>query len=114
MTACAAGCGLSAMPGDIYCGPCASARDRYTWNSEDDPEVERRLAFAFRPHDPSAFRLAELAAEIPAGPWTHRRAEDGALILWAGDEPLATIYGGIDLAKYLEACAPARLLGDAS
>lgn len=60
---------------------------------------------------PEHERLAELAAEVPAGPWTHRRAEDGTLILWADDEPLAAIYGGVDLAKYLEACAPARLLG---
>jgi hypothetical protein len=79
---------------------------------DDDPdEVEQRLQFAFRRDDPCAFRLAELAAEIPAGPWHHQRAYDGALILYADDEPLATIYGGVDLAKYLEACAPARLLG---
>jgi hypothetical protein len=84
------------------------------FDGDDDDaadDLARRLAWAFRPNDPSAFRLAELAAQIPAGPWTHGRGADGALILWAGDEPLAAIYGGVDLAKYLEACAPARLLG---
>jgi hypothetical protein len=79
---------------------------------DDDPDaVAQRLAFAFRRQDPSAFRLIELADAIPPGPWYHQRGDDGVLVLWAGDEPLAALYGGVDLAKYLEACAPARLLG---
>jgi hypothetical protein len=58
-------------------------------------------------------RLLDLAVEIPAGPWEYRRSLDGsgALILWDGEWPLALIYGGVDLAKYLRLVSPALLLG---
>jgi hypothetical protein len=69
-----------------------------TANDEHEPELDERLR--------------ELGAEVPAGPWHYQRSKDGeALILYDGDEPLALVYGGTDLAKYLSACAPARLFG---
>jgi len=61
-------------------------------------------------------RLRELAAYLPPGPWRASRSPaDGSLVLYDGrpdGEPLALIYGGTDLAHYLELCAPALLLGD--
>jgi hypothetical protein len=64
----------------------------------------------------STDRLRELAGYLGVpGPWYARRSDvDGGLVLYANDgpdaEPLALIYGGTDLARYLEACAPAVLL----
>ena len=66
----------------------------------------------------SAARLRELAGYLGVpGPWKARRSElDGGLVLYANDgpdaEPLALIYGGSDLAHYLEQCSPAVLLAD--
>jgi hypothetical protein len=61
----------------------------------------------------NAARLRELAQYVNAGPWRVARSDyDGALMLYAGDDPLATIYGGHDLALYLAQCAPALLLDD--
>jgi len=57
-------------------------------------------------------RLRELAVDIPRGLWTYRRSDvDGALILYAGDEPIAHIYAGVDLAKYLCELSPEKLFG---
>jgi hypothetical protein len=58
-------------------------------------------------------RLRELAGYVEPGPWKAGRSNvDGSLMLFdAHGEPLAAIYAGHDLALYLEACAPATLLG---
>ena len=61
-------------------------------------------------------RLTELRAFVDDGPWKVGRStadpEGSQLLLFdsAGD-PIALIYGGHDLALYLEACAPSTLLG---
>lgn len=54
-------------------------------------------------------RVRDLGDDLPAGPWTHRRTTDGALLLENGTdgEPLALIYAGLPLARYFEAVAPA-------
>lgn len=61
-------------------------------------------------------RLRELAEQLPPGPWrASRSGVDGGLVLWSGEpegEPLALVYGGVDLAHYLEQCSPALLLGE--
>jgi hypothetical protein len=56
-------------------------------------------------------RLRELADQIEPGEWAYHRGHDGALILTAGGEPIAHVYGGVDLAKYLVEVSPPRLLG---
>lgn len=57
--------------------------------------------------------LRVLADDIPAGPWAHRRTDDGALIIEdLTGEPLMQIYAGLPLARYIEACAPATLFAD--
>lgn len=62
----------------------------------------------------STDRLLPLIPDVPAGPWHVRRdTDDGALVLWDAEEPLAHIYGGIDLAHYLQRCAPATLFSPA-
>lgn len=61
--------------------------------------------------DHLAERLSTLASALEPGEWSYRRsATDGALILYAGGEPIAHLYGGIDLAKYLVEVSPPRLL----
>ena len=59
----------------------------------------------------TAERLYDLAEDVPPGPWNYKRSNDGQILIWAGDEPLAHVYGGIDLAKWICATSPARLLG---
>lgn len=57
-------------------------------------------------------RLRDLASQIPGGEWTYRRSRvDDQLILWADDEPLALIYAGTDLAKYLCEVSPGKIFG---
>jgi hypothetical protein len=59
-------------------------------------------------------RLHDLAEHVPAGPWhAHRSDYDGALILFNDDEPLAHIYGGIDVAKWICETSPSILFGGA-
>lgn len=66
-----------------------------------------------RPPVTYADALRILADDVPAGPWQHRRSDDGALLLEdLTGEPLAQIYAGLPLARYLEACAPAVLFGE--
>jgi hypothetical protein len=78
-----------------------------------DPAAARRSAAAM-----NTARLRELASYLGVpGPWRARRSDvDGSLVLYASDEPdaepLALIYGGTDLAHYLEQCAPAVLLAE--
>jgi len=56
--------------------------------------------------------LHELAERIPHDqPWHTARGNDGALVLWCGNEPLCQVYAGVDFARYLEAVSPARLFG---
>jgi hypothetical protein len=58
---------------------------------------------------------ARLGGDVPRGPWGHYRSKvDGALILEEprSGEPLALIYAGLALARYLEAVAPAVLFAD--
>jgi hypothetical protein len=62
-------------------------------------------------------RLIELRAFVNAGPWHVGRSridERELLLLDPNDDVLAVIYGGHDLALYLEACAPVTLLGPAT
>lgn len=54
--------------------------------------------------------MRELAEDVPPGPWHHARSLDALVIYDADGEPLALVYGGLPLARYLEACAPAALL----
>jgi len=61
------------------------------------------------PASPPA-RLLDLAVEVPAGLWIPQRASDGALLLWAGLEPVAQVYSA-DIGKYVACCSPAVLLG---
>jgi hypothetical protein len=64
--------------------------------------------------DEYADRLHDLAANVPLGPWHAQRTDyDGALIVYDGDEPLAHVYGGVDVAKWICETAPAVLFGGA-
>jgi hypothetical protein len=54
----------------------------------------------------------KLAADVPAGPWTHDRVLGGLVIYDERGEPLALVYGGLPVALYLESVAPAVLFGE--
>jgi hypothetical protein len=57
-------------------------------------------------------RLRDLAADIPAGPWSYDRVLDGLVLYDERGEPLALLYAGLPLARYLRAVAPAILLAE--
>lgn len=58
----------------------------------------------------TAQQLRDLADGLPVG-WTVRRSPvDDALLLEADGEPIAQILAGFDVARYLLACDPHRLL----
>ena len=84
-------------------------------NRDDDREelaaLERAQARADRALE-DVDRLFEIAAQIPSAEiWRTGRGNDGALIVWSDGEPLAVVLGGIDVAKWIVATCPARLLG---
>jgi hypothetical protein len=67
-----------------------------------------------RAQDAPLMAAARWVDDVPAGPWRHRRSQwDGALLLEdQRGEPLAQLYAGYPLARYLEAVAPIVLFAD--
>ena len=62
--------------------------------------------------------LRLLARDVHPGPWAIAPAHDdtGCLVLWSDDspdaQPIALLYGGWDLARYLMHASPAMLFDD--